>query len=153
MMKQPGCPSDKEVMMAMRSQRWAEGLRQHVSGCAICSETVRVSQLLHGLRESAVPQLPSYRVIWLKAQYARRQERLTKLDIAFLCGISVLGFAALAGFFLWQFPTVSTGALHLALKSLPDVRGLFTHHASLTVTLVGLIMVWIITRDTFTVRR
>ena len=45
-MKQMGCEHENRVLRAMRSGQWTAELRRHASGCADCSEAMRVAMAL-----------------------------------------------------------------------------------------------------------
>jgi hypothetical protein len=153
-MKQEWCVFEKEVMIAASREQWTDNLRAHASTCPACSETIRVSHWMQGYsREYESRKLPSHAVIWLKAQYALKQERLSKLDIAALVGMSVIGVAGLVGLLLWQFPHFVSGAIDLTGRSFPDLRNVFSRSTALTVAVAAAILVWVITRDSFTAKR
>jgi hypothetical protein len=153
-MKQMECVFEKEVMTVSRLQQWTDDLRAHASTCPVCSETNRVNQWMQGYsHELESRKLPSHRLIWLKAQYALKQERLSKFDIAALVGMSVVGLAGFVGLLLWQFPHFLSGFIDLTGRSFPGIRNVFSHSTSLPIAIGVVIMVWVLTRDSSFVKR
>jgi hypothetical protein len=103
--------------------------------------------------EPAPHSYPAHRLIWLKAQYARKQERLSVLDIAALAGMSLAGIAGLAGLLLWRFPQTFTGIIDSAAVSLTDFKSVLSNGAPLVVIAGVLVMVWVLSRDSFFAER
>jgi hypothetical protein len=153
-MKQVTCPFEIQVTTATRTRQWTTSLRSHASMCPVCSATMSVNQWIQEYsREPESRTFPSHRLIWLKAQYARKQERLSKLDIAALGGMWVIGIAGFVGLSLWKFPHLFSDALDAARESFPDLANLLSHGTSLGISVGILIMVWALTRDTFAAKR
>lgn len=149
-MKQAACALEKEVMTAARFEQWTDSLRSHALSCPVCNETKRVSNLMQAYsRKHESPTLPSHRLIWIKAQYVGKQERLSKLEIFALGGMSVIGVAGFVGLLLWQFPRLLSNALAMTGRSFPEFSNVLSHGASLAVTVAVLIIVWVLTRDSF----
>lgn len=89
------CEKEKEIIEALRGAILDAGLVKHASSCAICRDTVAVSEFLQRNREPA-PMLPDSDFLWWKAHLARKQsavERATR-SIALVRKVSYLGFAA-----------------------------------------------------------
>ena len=103
--------------------------------------------------QSTAHALPSYRLIWLKAQYARKQERLSAFDLFALIGMSLVGVAGLSGLLLWRFPQLFTGIIDVTGRSAPDLKNLFSNGAPLVVIVGVLVMIWLLTRDSFFAER
>ena len=149
-MKRAACAFEKEVMIAARLDQWTDSLRSHASMCPVCNETTRVISWMQAYsREHESPTLPTHRLIWLKAQYVGKQERFSKFDILALGGMSLIGVAGFVGLVLWQFPQLLSDLLHKAGRSFPGLMSMLSHSASLAVAAAVLIIVWVLTRDSF----
>lgn len=99
------CSCEYESAAAARSGQWTDRLRMHVRTCAECQETVSIAKTLQqsALRmASGLTPPASYRLLWLKAQFTRKQERLSRLDRLSLVGIFVVAAVTLTGFALWK---------------------------------------------------
>ena len=152
-MKQKSCRFEKDVMIAGRLKRWTTDLRSHASTCPVCSETLHVSNWMQAWSsEHKSIKLPSHKLIWLKAQYARRQERFSMIDILALGSLSVIGITGLIGLLVWQFPHLFSGIIDMTGRSLRNLGNLFSYSTSITITIAVVIMVWILTRDSLTVK-
>ena len=103
--------------------------------------------------ERGTHALPNYRLIWLKAQYARKEERLSVLDIIGLIGMSLVGIAGFIGLLLWRFPGILNGIIDSSHRPLPDINTVFSNSAPLAVIIGLIIMVWVLTRDSFFAER
>jgi len=93
------CEKEKEIVEALRCGALDPELERHASSCAICSDTVAVSEFLQADR-TAAPVLPDSDFIWWKGQLAGRQmavERATR-SIVLVRKITYLGISAAA---LW----------------------------------------------------
>ncbi|SRR5258708_7164300 len=86
------CEKEKEIIEALRRGALNAELKNHASGCAICFDTVAVSEFLQANRAVA-PPLPDANFIWWKGQLAGKQlavERATQSitlvrRISYLC--------------------------------------------------------------------
>jgi hypothetical protein len=98
-MNQFYCEKEKEIIEALRCGTLGAELERHASSCAICSDTVAVSEFLRS-DGAAVPVLPDSAYIWWMGQLASRQmavERATR-SIALVEKISYVGISTAA---LW----------------------------------------------------
>jgi hypothetical protein len=103
--------------------------------------------------EGRVHTLPNYRIVWLKAQYARRQERLSALDLVGLIGIALGGVGGLVGLSAGMFPRPFAALVELTGRSLPALTSLFSNNAPLAVMIGVGVMVWLLTRDSIFAER
>ena len=119
------CPFEYESVSAARSGRWTDRVQMHMRTCPECQEAVSMATTLQqsAVRMASRLTLPaSYRVLWLKAQFTRRQERLSRLDRLTLVGMFVAVAVVLAGIALWKWNLVQrwlTGASGEPGSSLP----------------------------------
>lgn len=93
------CDKEPEITGAVRGGTLHGELAKHAAGCAICADTLLVSQFL--LAHKAECVLPDADSLWWKAQLARKQmavERATQ-SIALVRKIGYWGIAA-AGLWL-----------------------------------------------------
>lgn len=109
------CVREQELLDALASSRWPEkcepGLRAHVDGCALCSDTLAVALplLLDGEAAYASAHVPSPGIVWWRAQLrARREaERVASRPITVVQAIAfVCGAALLASISYWASPTL-----------------------------------------------
>ncbi|HEX8836389.1 MAG TPA: hypothetical protein VF748_05605 [Candidatus Acidoferrum sp.] len=108
------CGKEAEITGAVRDGTLHAELAKHAAGCAICADTLVVSQFLlaHKKAECVLPAADS---LWWKAQLARKQmavERATQ-SIALVRKVGYSGIAA-AG--LWL--VVARGYLESAIAAL-----------------------------------
>ena len=83
-MNPPSCSFEPSVQEASRSDAWTPALRDHVAGCASCQETVQIVQAMQRLAVQAAagaPPAPPYHGIWVRAEYAERQRRRSRLRL------------------------------------------------------------------------
>ena len=98
-MNQVYCENEKEIIDALRCGTLGAELERHLNSCAICSDTVAVSEFLQS-NGGVAPVLPDSDYIWWKGQLASKQmavERATR-SIAQVKKASYLGVSAAA---LW----------------------------------------------------
>jgi hypothetical protein len=96
-MSQFYCDQEREVIEALRCGSLNAALQRHASSCAICSDTVVVSEFLQSdLAEASL--LPNSDYIWWMGQLASKQmavRRATR-SIAQVRSVSYLGLTAAA---------------------------------------------------------
>jgi hypothetical protein len=95
--------------------------------------------------------LPSHRLIWMKAQYARKQERISTLDMVTLIAMSAAGVMGLAGLLFWRFPKLLGGILG-GTGSFPWST-MFSGGTPFIAAVGALLVVWFLTRDSFFAER
>ena len=120
------CEREAEMIEALRGGVLDAELEKHVAGCAICADTVAVSQFLQADSRAAqaddrpAPVLPDPDLLWWKAQLASKQMALDRAtrSIAVVRKVSYLGAAVAA---LWV--TFAPGHLGSILSALanPDL--------------------------------
>jgi len=102
-MNQTGCSYEDAVAAAARTGQWNESLATHLLGCAVCRGVQESSLWMQALARDSQRQtdLPDPDVIWLRAQFSRRQvaaERAHKL----MQGVEIACIAAVAaGLAVW----------------------------------------------------
>lgn len=98
-MKRFYCERETEILEALRWGLLDLEIAKHAAGCAICADTLAISEFLQTDRRAA-PALPDSDFVWWKAQLARKQiavERATR-SIALVRKVSYFGAAAVG---LW----------------------------------------------------
>lgn len=99
------CPREHDVVLALKSGNWASELHSHSESCPFCRETVTVATALqHVPGETVLPV--SYRILWLRAQFTRKHERLSQLDRITLVGVFAVALIGFAGVVFWKWPLV-----------------------------------------------
>ncbi len=114
-MKRIYCEKENEIIEALRCGALDAQLEEHASGCAICSDTVAVSEFLQA-EGTAAPVLPDADFLWWKGQLASEQmamEGATR-SITLVRRISYVCIAAAA---LWLI--LSPGHLRSIVSSFP----------------------------------
>lgn len=94
------CDRETEIIAALRLDRFDAELVKHAASCAICADTLAVSQGL--LRDNgATPALPDSDFLWWKGQLASKHLALEQAtqSIALIRKVSYVGVAA-AGLWL-----------------------------------------------------
>src|SRR5579862_1424513 len=148
------CSFEKDLLTAIKSKQWSNSLRTHAATCPICKQTMLVSEVT--LKYSAnlqIPALPSSRVVWLRAQYARKQEYLSVLDLVTLTAASIAGLAALAGLIFWGFPQIFTDAAGRVGKFFSGFSQVSFPVEPIAVSVAVLMFVWLMSRDSFSTER
>ena len=108
-MNEFSCPHEPEVIAASSSGRWTDELRSHAERCPQCRATMMLSGMMRELASATFTEakhLPSYQVIWLRAQFTRKHDQLSRLDRLMLLGVFVAGFFAMTAAAVWKWDTV-----------------------------------------------
>lgn len=148
------CPQEHSIIHAVRANEWTDELRSHADRCPICKETVAMTTMMNKLSNFEPPHsLPSYRLIWLKAQYARKQERISTLDMVTLIAMSAAGVMGLAGLLFWRFPKLLGGMLGSGGTGSFPWSTIFSGGTPFIAAVGALLVVWFLTRDSFFAER
>jgi len=65
------CEFEPQVVRAVRSGLWSEGLRSHFASCPTCADAALIAE---SLREEAPVEVPAAGLVWWKSQLRRRLE-------------------------------------------------------------------------------
>jgi len=146
-MKPTSCSHEQATIVAVQTETWTDALRMHLSNCACCQETAQMARCMHSLAavENNSRPLPDAKVIWLKAQLARRQASATEaLKPVETFQRVAWGVSALALFFglLAKWTLLERAILWLntgwgSLVSQAGLLGLFSVAGILTLGLVA----------------
>lgn len=148
------CPQESSIIHAVRTTEWTTGLRSHAETCPMCKEAITMTTTMNRLATIEPPHpLPGYRLIWLKAQYARKQERISALDMITLIAMSLAGIAGLAGLLFWRFPNFLEGVLGSGGTGSFQWSTVFSGGTPLIAAVGALVIVWLLTRDSFFAER
>lgn len=146
------CPREDDLLAALNSHNWTDDLRQHAAGCPHCQETMAMTNLLQQIPDADHP-LPSYRLLWLKAQYMRKEERISVMDVVALAGMSFVGVIALAGLMFWRFPELLGKIAGLPAPSASSWTNIVSSSSPFVVVLGAILLVWLLARDSFFAER
>lgn len=116
-MNELSCPREREVIAASISNRWTDELRSHAQTCHECRETLRLYVSMKQMASSTsaeVKHLASYQMIWLRAQFTRKHEQLSKLDRLMLLGVFLAGLIGAIGAAVWKWDTVLRWMSHVS---------------------------------------
>ncbi|MGB2867996.1 MAG: hypothetical protein WBD36_06075, partial [Bacteroidota bacterium] len=129
-------------------------LGNHAASCPRCQETRATTMMMKELvANNPAHRLRDYRVIWLKAQYARKEERLTKFDLLALVGLSLSGIAGLFGLFLLMLPQLSGRFLDIMVPAVPRLSTVLSSGVPVLVVTGVAVMIWILTRDSIFIEK
>jgi hypothetical protein len=149
-MKQEACQREYDVLAAAKSGGLSGELLAHSIGCRECEEALMVVREMSPLAAlSPAQSFPAYRLMWMKARYTQRQQRLSILDLVWMISLAILGVVIFCGIIVWRFPALFPGLSRLVQSNLPPCgNGLYA-----TIPFVGLVicltLLWLITRDRF----
>jgi hypothetical protein len=148
------CEYFAAIISATKTNQWTDALRNHAATCSRCKETMAMTTMMKELIAEDRPHpLPNYHTIWLKARYARKQERLTKFDLFALVGVSLSGIVGLVGLLFWIFPQVFGKLVAIPVISGLQLTNVFSFGTP-TFILAGLVVtVWLLTRDSIFAER
>ena len=96
------CPFEDDALTAVTTNRWPErvepALREHVSGCAICTDIIAIAPLLAEDADVARQQanVPDAGLIWWRAQMRARAEA-ARTAVRPITVAQAVGFAAAVG--------------------------------------------------------
>ena len=103
------CPFESETREAVRSDRWPEPLEEHMTTCEVCQETRIATTALHLVRSQADTTdhvFPRHQLLWIRAQFVRKEEKLSALDLFTLAGVILLAASGFIGFVFWRWPQI-----------------------------------------------
>ncbi len=142
------CEYSAAVTSATKSGQWPEPLRSHTATCARCRETMAMTTLMDESAARELPHpLPHFRTLWLKARYARKQERFTKFDLFGLAGVTFSGCAGLVVMLMVIFPHTFGTIIHIPDVSVSQLTNMFPGGTKIFLPAVIAVLVWIFTRD------
>ena len=150
-MKPTPCFFEAEVTAAARAAARAEALspalRDHVSGCRSCREILDVVQAMQRLAmQTASPPAPPHRVVWLRAEYARRQERRARRELVQAIVPAAATVIVVSGLLVWKRPSLHDlvrGSIDLAAS----VPSLFTGGVAVAVLLGFVMLTFVLTEE------
>lgn len=109
-MNTQACMFEHDVVIAVKTGQWTDELRAHTETCPLCRETITVAAALHrvGQTTSGEAKTFAYHILWLRAKFMSKQERLSKLDYYMLVGLFGVVLLSLIGTVLWKWQLVRT---------------------------------------------
>jgi len=147
-MKTAECEFTLSVVRAVKSGRWSDDLRTHAKTCSSCSDTVRVTTMFVRLSDKDDDhRLPEYLSLWLRAQFARREEKLSRLDLIALGGLSISVVIGLAGIALGASSRVFNRVLDAGRDISPVVQQGLAHGAPIVLIIGVILLLWLLTGD------
>jgi hypothetical protein len=103
------CPRESEVLEVVAIGQWPgradESLRDHVSGCSVCSDLATIASAIADLGDASitVARVPDAAVVWYRAQLAAREEAARKaVRPMLLAHLAAAAGAAGIGLVAWR---------------------------------------------------
>lgn len=150
MMTKVECEFGPRVIRSLKSDGMTESLQNHVKTCSRCRETIAVAAMIMQISaEKPVHRMPSYPSIWIRAQFARREEQLSRLHLIAMIGVTVSGVIWLAGIVFGATSQVFSSFVDFPHGFTLFSQNLLAHGAPFLVILGVVLLVWILTRDRF----
>lgn len=109
------CEKEKEIIEAFRCGTLDTELRRHARSCAICSDTVAVSEFLLVERTAAAPVLPDADFIWWRAKLHGQRMVMERATRSILLAKKITYFVASVAA-LWL--VLAPGRLQLLMSEL-----------------------------------
>jgi hypothetical protein len=131
-MRRVECPRETELLDALQAARWPEAcdstLREHVAGCASCSELLSMASALIDDQRALVreAQVPSSAIVWWRAQMRSRREAAERAarPISFVQGIALACAAGLLATVCGIFVPTFRRSLAWAADAAASITGL-----------------------------
>ena len=122
------CDKEAEIIEALRRGTLRAELLKHAASCAICADTLVVSQFMMA-DKSAIPALPDSDFLWWKAERATQSIALARkcsyvgvaaagLWLVFAGGHFASAIAALSKHEIWPAGALSQSALFMGVGAL-----------------------------------
>jgi hypothetical protein len=149
------CQREQEVINAIKGNNWDEGLRRHAEQCPVCSATLSIVPMMEQLRSETMNEpahLPSAQLIWIRAQFSKRQEKLSMLDLFTLIGAVITGMAGIIGIIIWKIPGLLQSIPGFNDQQSPSVIDVAPVGIPILV-IVGGLLIYAIFSDAFAVER
>jgi hypothetical protein len=149
------CPREQDVITASRENRWNEELRRHAEQCPVCGTTLSILPMMEQLRSETLNEpahLPSSQLIWIRAQFSKRQQKLSLLDLVILIGALVTGTAGLFGILIWKIPGVLQAIPGFTKQQSPSIIDLAPIGVPILL-IVGGLLIYTIFPDVFAVEK
>jgi hypothetical protein len=150
MMTPDECRFEEEVLAAVTQLRWPgrvdSALREHVAGCAICSELAEAAMAIGDLCEEmrGAASIPDSGRVWWVAQLRARREAVKDAGrpitavqvIAFACAAGLVGacFGATSAWFQLALGRISSSMAGL------DLGALVIEHGALAAAMAVLLL-------------
>jgi hypothetical protein len=150
------CEFEAEVLAAVVESRWpgaaGASLREHVAGCAICSDVAAVAGAIDTARRESrsTATVPDSGHVWWRAQLRARREAAEAAGrpitaaqlIAFACAVGLLGacFGATSTWFQTALKWMASSLADLDVKAfVPSAAALLAEHAVLAIGIAGVL--------------
>ena len=150
------CRYEQEVLHSVKSGQWNEYLRDHIATCSTCKEMLTVSQSMKSVQADGFARakaIPAYKYLWLRGEFNRREEHLSRLDLVKLLGSSFVGVLALIGIIFWKVPSLSADIMEIFSGKIPDWLTIIPIGIPLSVAIVTLIAIWVYSLELYKLRR
>jgi hypothetical protein len=85
MSSERACEREREVVAAVSGGTWTAALRSHTEACPSCAEASAVAAAMQRIAADAIasaPTPPPYRIVWLRADYRRRERSRARRALA-----------------------------------------------------------------------
>jgi hypothetical protein len=129
------CPFESEVLEAVLHDRWDHDLREHVAGCAICSDIATISAAIDAGRDQA-PDIPDSGRVWWLAQHRARLEAAAAANRP-MTAAQVIALVCAAGLLGTYLPSLVTW---LQSTWIPSATGLLLRHGALAIAMAAVLL-------------
>jgi predicted anti-sigma-YlaC factor YlaD len=148
-MKPTPCGFEAAVTAAAGSEALTPALRDHVSGCHSCREILDVVQAMQRLAmQTASPPAPPYRGVWLRAEYARRQQRRARRELVQAIVPAAATAVFVSGLLIWKRPSLHD-LVRGSIDLVASVPSLFTGGVTLAVLLGFVMLTFVLMEDSW----
>lgn len=153
MIEQSQCPMESGIIAAAASGTLTITQQTHAGSCPVCRGSLSVSSVMTGLGQTLGLEKHlsvDARVLWYRAKFSKRRERVSLLDVISLWMMSFAGVCATLILIWINYPALSAKVTSLGMTLLPG-------SVSLTVVFGGLggilFLLWLFTLDVFLAER
>lgn len=108
------CQREDEILRALRTGSWPEGLQAHLAECAACADSALVAGTLLEAEAAAPPEVPQGGLLYWKMQLRARRESADRATLPILYAEWAAAGLGLAGT-VWALAWLKSQSETLAL--------------------------------------
>ncbi len=143
-MNREPCSFESAVTAAARSDAWTAELREHVSGCASCRETVGMLQAMQRLAtQTLAPVPPPYQTLRLRAEFTRRQHHYAR-GVPIQTWVPAAVAAVLVAGLFWWAGAPPQPVVRTSIDAVTHPSSLFTSGLGLAILFGFAMLTWVL---------